>query len=69
MKYDFNANETMKRIGRSHPVYRDSPEGKEVEELLTSLELPLTNENVTLACFAYVLGRSRKNRKKEVVGA
>lgn len=64
MRYDFTTNETMKRIGKSHPIYKGSPEGNELEELFDGLGIEMTNDNLMLAMFAYTLGRSRKNRKE-----
>lgn len=63
MKYDFEANETMKRIKKCHPIYKGTPEGNELEELFEGLGLELNNDSLMLAMFAYMLGRSKKNRK------
>lgn len=64
MMYDFEANETMKRIKKCHPIYKGTPEGNELEELFDGLGIEMTNDNFMLAMFAYTLGRSRKNRKE-----
>lgn len=64
MKYDFEANKTMKRLAKCHPIYKGSPEGNELEELFEGMGLELDSDNIMLAMFAYMLGRSRKNRKE-----
>lgn len=64
MKYDFEANKTMKRLAKCHPICKGSPEGNELEELIEGLGIELNEDNLMLAMFAYMLGRSRKNRKE-----
>ncbi len=61
---DMNANKTMKRLGNMYPINADTPEGKEITELLDGMGMPMTNDNVMLAMFGYMLGRSRGNSKE-----
>ena len=64
MKCNFEANKTMKRIAKSRIICKGSPEGKELEELFEGLGVEIDNDNLMIAMFAYMLGRSRKNRKE-----
>ena len=64
MKYDLKANETMKRLGKCKPICKGSPEGNEIEELFEGLGLELKGDTLTVALFAYMLGRSSKNRRR-----
>lgn len=61
---NMTANKTMRRLDRMYPINADTPEGKEIRELLDGMEMPMTNDNITLAMFGYMLGMSRKNRKE-----
>ena len=60
---DMNANKTMRRLDRMYPINADTPEGKEIRELLDGMGMPMTNDNVMLAMFGYMLGMSRGKRK------
>lgn len=64
MMYDFEANETMKRIGRCRVIYKGSPEGKELLELFEGLGLEPVGDIFYIAMLAYMLGRSKKNRRR-----
>ena len=61
---DMTANKTMRKLDRMYPINADTPEGKEIRELLDGMEMPMTNDNLMLAMFGYMLGMSRKNRKE-----
>lgn len=64
MKYNFEANETMKRLGRCRPIYKGSPEGDELLELFKGVGADPVGDIFYIAMLAYMLGRSRKNRRR-----
>lgn len=64
MKYDFEANETMKRLGRCRPIYKGSPEGDELLEFFEGIGIEPKGEIFHIVMLAYMLGRSRKNRRE-----
>ena len=64
MMYDFEANETMKRLGRCRPIYKGSPEGEELLELFKGVGLDPVGDIFYIAMLAYMLGRSKKNRRR-----
>lgn len=72
MKHNFNANDTMRLLANQPGVTGTSKEGKAVKELLEGMGLPLTNDNIMLACYSLSIGkvygvrmeRARRNNGK-----
>lgn len=60
MKFNAEANETMKYLSKQIIPAPDSTITKEVFELIEGLELKKTSENIMLGLNAYLLGRRSK---------
>ena len=64
MKYNYEANETMKRLGRCRPIFKGSPEGEELLEFFEGIGIEPKGEIFYIVMLAYMLGRSKKNRRR-----
>ena len=53
-------NKTMKKLEKMYPITADSPEGKEIKELFDGMGMDMTDNNVMLAVYAYMLGQASK---------
>lgn len=74
MKYDFEANKTMKIIGNHPPVMANSLEGQAVREILEGTETPMTFENISLVSYGLTIGKcmgigEQRRKHKEVTRA
>lgn len=56
-------NKTMMKLGNMTPITADSPEGKEIAELLDGMGMDRTDDNIMLATMAYMLGSANAQGK------